>query len=187
MKVYLMSSPRGKKQFGQNYKMIYDTLVSLGCNMVTDFIVRVEEEEFYESDIVNFSRDTVRKLKQADICIFEASIPSLAVGHLISVALQNEKPVIALYQNENVPFFLSGLEDEKIQIVDYSAQNIKSKLQESIAYAQEVSDVRFNFFISPRHVTYLDSISKKRKIPKSVYLRDLIEKDMDRNEEYQNQ
>jgi hypothetical protein len=45
-------------------------------------------------------------------------------------------------------------------------------------------DTRFNFFISPKIGNFLDWIAKKKKLPRAVYLRKLIEDDMDKNKEY---
>jgi hypothetical protein len=147
--------------------------------------MNVEVEKFYLSDIKNFYRHTIDDLKKADICIFEASVPSLAIGHLISMAIEMGKPVIALYKAANIPFFLTGLDDEKIQVIQYELENLKDELSTAIEYASDLQDTRFNFFISPQIGSYLDWVAKNKRVPRAVYLRRLIEEDMRGNKEYQ--
>ena len=42
------------------------------------------------------------------------------------------------------------------------------------------ADMRFTFFITSKIAVYLDKTSRDQKLPKSVYLRNLIEEDMKR-------
>jgi hypothetical protein len=44
--------------------------------------------------------------------------------------------------------------------------------------------VRFNFFVSPKILTYLDWVGQKRMIPKSVFLRNLIEREMKKDRDF---
>lgn len=184
MKAYYITSPRGLVKDKELYHQIYKIIESSGYAHLTDFVLSVEVEEFYLADISKFYAETVKDLKQADVCIFETTTPSLAVGHLISMALQYGKPVIALFTGENTPFFLTGIKDEKIQVINYTRENIKQMLTEALEYAQETVDTRFNFFISPSLSHYLDWIAQTKKIPRSVYLRQLIENDRDTHKEY---
>ncbi len=184
MKIYFMASPREIKKNPENCRKIHDSIKFLGHKNVSNFVNEVKVEDFYNSDIAKFHKSTMLDLKNADICIFETSIHSLAIGQLINVATQLGKPVIAMYNEKNIPFFLSGSDDEKIQLVHYSHDNINEVLSDAIDYSAAKMDVRFNFFISPSIGNYLDWISKIKKIPRSVYLRGLIEKDLSNNDEY---
>lgn len=184
MKIYFLSSPRGLTDLKPTLEAVYKQVQALGHTHVTDFVVDVDVSNFYLSDIEDFYKETQANLKKADICIFETTTPSLAIGQIISMALQFGKPVIALYTGKNIPFFLSGVNDDKVQVVQYDLNNLAEVLEQAIIYANESSDVRFNFFISPSIGQYLDWISKEKKIPRSVYLRNLIERDMDENKEY---
>lgn len=179
-----MSSPRGKSAYSKNYEHICKSIQKLGHRNISNFINEVDVDKFYLTDIRDFYSSTISDLKNADICVFEVSVPSLAIGQLISIALQYNKPVIALYTGEKTPFFLSGVQDEKVQVCNYNANNLDEILDQAINFASESSDVRFNFFISPSIGNYLDWVSKVKKIPRSVYLRGLIEKDMEKNNEW---
>lgn len=185
MKIYFMSTPRSKEKMKNNFEAISKAIKELGHDKTTDFILDVDTKQFYLSDVQNFYRETIHDLKKADICVFETSEPSLAVGHLISTALENEKPVVALYVKNKLPFFLTGVDSEKVQVLEYSVENIKEVLENAFNYAQEMADARFNFFISPKIGNYLDWVSKKKRIPRAVYLRRLIEEDMKKNKDFE--
>ncbi|EKD30004.1 MAG: hypothetical protein ACD_78C00193G0002 [uncultured bacterium (gcode 4)] len=178
MKVYFMATPRGKDDLSKNYREIYSEITGLGYEHVTDFILDVDVDEFYLADIRPFYKKTLQELKKADICVFETSVHSLAIGHLIGKALDNGKPVIALYTGKNAPFFLSGVEEKNVQIVKYDLSSVRETLKQALYDAGERADSRFNFFISRKLTLYLDWISQKKRIPRAVYLRQLIRREM---------
>lgn len=184
MKVFFISSPRGLDKYSDNYDSILKSLEKLGHKNISNFPEAVDEDGLYLPNLNGFYNETVTKIKSADVCIFETSIPSLGVGHLVSLALQLNKPVIALYSGDNFPSFFNQVEDEKIQVISYNKENVSKVIADAIDYAASQQDVRFNFFISPAIGNYLDWISKVKKIPRSVYLRNLIEKNMEENDEY---
>jgi hypothetical protein len=187
MKVFFLSTPRGLKELGDNYKWIYESITKLGYENVSNFIVGVEADAFYkgeEQDRVKHYKQMVDDVKKADVVVFETSLHSLAVGHMVNLALGMGKPVVALYVTGKMPYFLSGVVDEKLQLAEYSKDTIKDVLGDTLAYATEQADTRFNFFVSPSIVNYLDWVSKKMRVPRAVYLRKLIEDEMRKNAEY---
>jgi len=187
MKVFFLSTPRGMDKLKDNYQAIYESIEKLGYENVSDFTVGVEPDAFYkgeEIDRVKHYKQMVDDVKKADVVVFETSTHSLAVGHMVNLALSMGKPVIALYIKDNMPYFLSGLVDEKLQLLEYKVENIKELLSEALSYATGHADTRFNFFVSPSIVYYLDWVSKEKRIPRAVYLRRLIEEDMRSNKEY---
>ncbi len=172
---------------GDEYTAIYDVIEGLGHQHVTDFITTVEPKDFYnatQKEKVNHYKEMVKSVKKADAIILETSLHSLAVGHLANLALDFGKPVVALHLKRKEPYFLSGVENDKLIVEEYGLSNIKSVLKNALEYASDQMDTRFNFFISPKIGNYLDWIAKKMKMPRAVYLRKLIEKDMGENQEY---
>lgn len=186
MKVYFTASVRGKKDFVVQYEKIFHLLEELGATHLDDTI-RSADKELYEGthgDSVELYNRAIKSIQQADIVILEVSVPSLSMGFVMQRALAIGKPVILLYFKGHVPYFATGIENERLQVVEYSVDSLKELLQASLDYAQDQSDTRFNFFISPSLSHYLDWVSQNLKIPRSVYLRRLIEEDRDRHPEY---
>ncbi|PIX81498.1 MAG: hypothetical protein COZ34_02940 [Candidatus Pacebacteria bacterium CG_4_10_14_3_um_filter_34_15] len=188
MKIFYTASLRGVKSYRESLQNIYNLIDKLGHKNLDNVLFNIEDrKEFYSGDhdaqIVHFNR-IIKSIKDSDIVILEVSTHSLSMGFILHKALEMNKPVIALYQPGNPPFFAQGIENEKLQVIEYSDADVEGTLKDAIDYAQGKADVRFNFFISPSIGTYLDWISKVKKIPRSVYLRGLIEKDQSSNDEY---
>lgn len=189
MKIYFTSSVRGKKEFGENYKHIFQAIEQMGhTNLDPDFQGE-DEDNFYEGsheDQIQLYKETMQKLKAADVVILEVSEHSLSMGYVMNQALDLGKSVIALYVKDRQPYFAAGIDNEKLQVLEYSLETLGPVLESALDYAQETMDTRFNFFISPSLSHYLDWVAQTKKIPRSVYLRQLIEEDRERNKtEYQ--
>lgn len=191
MKIYFTASIYQSNNFGENYKLINSTLKNLGYDVISDHIIGVELNEIStgaEEDRRAFYKKVVKWIKDCNILVAEVSFPSsVNIGHEITLGLENEKPVLALYQKGFNPIFLEGNTNEKFILIEYDPTNpkeleriIKSSLKKLI----KATDIRFNFFISPEIVRYLDWVAKVKRVPRSVYLRDLIEDDMKKHKDY---
>lgn len=187
MKIYFSAALLYKDKRGKTYKRITDyiqkhghTLLSYGMEKDLFDIKKQRSDEFKDH-----YKSVLKWMNQADLIIVEASFPStMHIGHEISLALEKSKPVIVLYEQGFSPFFLEGADKERLILAEYTEDNLEDILLDNIDYAASQQDVRFNFFISPAIGNYLDWISKEKKIPRSVYLRSLIESDMEENDEY---
>lgn len=187
MKIFFSTSPRAKRDYLDNINKIYKSIRDLDHILTDDTIEKIEEDEFnnWDSDQRQaYFKKTMKAIKDCDVAIFEASFPSLSAGYLIGQALRANKPCIVLFTSSNKPYILDGAQNDKILLLPYTLDNLKKELENALSYAKEQNDVRFNFFISPSILQYLDWIANNRNIPRSVYLRNLIESDMKNNEEY---
>lgn len=121
----------------------------------------------------NYKKHSVL-VAQADCIVLESSIPDIEVGYLVCKALELNKPVIALYLKGHLPDFLSEIKDEKFSLVEYSEDNIGKKLEIACEKAKQSADKRFNFFISPKLLNYLNEETKRTSTTKSAFIRELI-------------
>lgn len=188
MKVFFVTSPRIKQKYPQNIAKIYSMLEELGCTHVNNFMKAVKAEDFYDSDVgtvKNQYKMMVEGIKKAEVVVLEASMHSLAVGYLVNLALEAGKPAIVLFTEESgIPFLFDNIQNDKLIVIPYTLGNLRKNLEEVLEEASNQMDMRFNFFVSPKIVNYLDWISKKKKMPRAVYLRHLIEKDMEKSKEF---
>jgi len=184
MKIFLISTPRGEGKVRKNYKLIYDEVQNLGYEHINNFIASSSIDIYYQemhkgrSEHIKFFNDMVKSIQAADICVFEASTPSFGVGFLIQRSIDYSKPTIVLYYKNDTPFFLSGIEDDKLIIKSYDEENYKNVIKSALESAREKRDKRFNFFLSPKLLQYIDDVSRERGITKSKLLRDMIVKHM---------
>ncbi len=187
MKVYFSAAIAQKEKFGKAYEEIVATIKELGHEVYQDTTEVSLEEAINKSDDerVDYYKKVLKWIAKADMVVFEVSFPStLHIGHEISLALDKGKPVIALYQKGFEPSFFLGKEDDKLFWSIYEPGNLKKDIKFLLETASQSSDTRFNFFISPKQVQFLDWVAQSKRIPRSVYLRQLIEDDRKQNPEY---
>lgn len=190
MKIFFTASQKGKKYFASYYQRIYKAFENLGFTHIDKEIIKnPSEDSFSKLDTEgikayrNFYRKNLNNLKKADINVFECSLPSLSVGFMINKSLDYNKPTIALYLNNNIPYFLEGAQDEeKLFITSYSDKNIEKTIEKISKSAKKSSDKRFNFFISPELLNYLKEASKKEGVTKSTFIRNIIKEHKNRSE-----
>lgn len=187
MKIYFTASLRGKKEFGDNYKEIVKVISDLGERLLSNHVLTTDFEDVASQNLGQ-ARGSYDKLisyiKSSDVFVAEVSTQSLSVGHEITEAMNLGKPVIILYVGDRRPSMLFGSDYEKLQLIQYDLKDLKKILTKAFIEAKKNMDVRFNFFVSPKILAYLDWVAKHRMIPRAVFLRDLIEKEMRKDKEY---
>ncbi len=190
MKIYFSASVASIDKNRNNYEAIVTALESLGHSVISDHVLNKTKSE-YESQSEKESLAIQRKManwkKQAEMSVFEVSTPSFGIGQEINFALNNRKPVLALYTAESKPHILRDEGEELLFLLEYELKTLKDSLAEYIDYAKQQQDVRFNFFVSPEIQHYLDWLAKYKRTPRAVYLRELLERDMKENKDWKKQ
>jgi hypothetical protein len=189
MKIFFTGSPRALKTKRENHEKIYKALEKKGEHL-SNLVIKADPDNFYQTEydyVVKHYKSTIKNLKKADIVVAEVSMHSMSMGYLINKALELSKPVIALYTTSHEPFFLTGLDDPRLQIVEYNLSDVEEKVSDALDYAASQQDTRFNFFVAPKHINFMDWIAHNKKIPRSVFLRKLIEREIANDEQYNNQ
>jgi hypothetical protein len=188
MKIHFIGDLEGEKS---DYEQIILSLERLGHDIITRHslerhIEDVKKESPKQSEA--YAKKMHGWIARADVIVVEVSYPGLGSGFEVAQAVDLGKPVVVLYRPEvgDEPFVLRAMEQrsEKVQVLSYSKESMMQVLKMALDYAAESNDTRFNFFISPNQQNYLDWISKNKRIPRAVYLRNLIEKAMEADEEY---
>ena len=176
-------------QYGEQYRRIVDILLEEGHSVQYEQVFKQKLKDIIsETDEkkVDYYKKFLRWINNADLVIAEASFPSTVhIGYELNVALEKGKPVIVLFQEGKAPVFLEGVKSDKLIVQKYRLDELREILTAAINKAAERRETRFNFFIPRRLVAYLDWISKKRRIPRAVYLRQLLRGEMRMNKDYQ--
>ncbi|MCA9372111.1 hypothetical protein KC726_04395 [Candidatus Woesebacteria bacterium] len=182
LKLYFTGSIAARDKYLDQYKKIVAYAKDGGKNeVIADHMFKVSEKEINMStrkERLAFHAKLERWIHSCDGIIAETSFPSISVGYEISLALKVGKPVLILYSEGGPPSLLAHHKDEKLLCEKYSSDTLKRLVSEFLEYIQSSSDLRFTFFITPKISSYLNTVAKKDKLPKSVYLRKLIENDM---------
>lgn len=178
---YFTASIAAKDQYIKNYTQIIESVKANDINIIADHILNTSEPEVNSSSRekrLAFHRQLEEWIHKCDALIAETSYPSISVGYEISLALRVGKPVLVLYSGGEAPSLLAHHSDEKILTEKYNLSSLHEIIKDFKNFVESKADLRFTFFITPSIAAYLDSIVKDKKTPKSVYLRELIEKDM---------
>ncbi len=184
MKMFLTASIYGRKKYEANYQKIVSLIQKMGHQVMADHILNEENEdhtEWKKQQQADFHHWAASEIQKADIVLAEVSYNSTSVGYMVALAVNAGKPVIIFHCGTEEPHLFKALEkdNERVVIVRYkSIEELDQKVPEIIEYMSDLQDVRFNFFISPKHSNYLNWISKTKKIPRSVFLRRLIDEEM---------
>ena len=132
-------------------------------------------------------KDLTRNVRDSDVVIGEISQPSTRVGLSIAIAFQLHRPIVLFYRKETRPAILECLDktdQENLQLVSYDKFSLEKEIVFCLEYAFSAGSSRFNFFITASIGAYLHWIAEYYHLPRSVYLRRLIEKDLKQNQEY---
>ena len=178
MKVYFTASIAAKAQFQKNYEAIINYLQARHITVKADHIMNATEHSISKESReqrLKFHKQLENWIHTCDCMIAETSFPSISVGYEISLALKVGKPVLVMYSQGDPPSLLAYHNDEKMMCEKYNMSNVSEILDGFLHFVHEKSDMRFTFFITPRISTFLDTVAKQEKLPKSVYLRKLIE------------
>lgn len=187
MKIYFSASRFYREEYEENYEKISKILKEEVGTVFDSSQQRVVPLGFEmpESEKKKMYKEVRSMMKKADLCVFEASYPStLHIGHEITLAMGENKPVIVLYVKGREPILFRGIEDKKVWWVEYNSETLEERLRLALEEAQKNMDVRFNFFVSPKILAYLDWVAQKRMIPRSVFLRNLIEREMKKDKDF---
>ena len=181
MKVYFTASIVGKKYHLANYLKIIDILKSKNCQVISDHIIKSTESEVKlekKEDRLKFHKQLEKWITSSDFTVAETTFPSISVGYEISLAEALLKPILILFSEGNPPSLLAHHRDEKLICEKYSRENLPGLIDDFINYVRGNNDTRFTFFITSKIASFLEKVSRKGKLPKSVYLRKLVEEDM---------
>ena len=190
MKIMMIGSIRNSVKSSSVMLKMIEILEKQGHKVLHEHITKTSQNDLDSmSEVENskFHSSILKKIKVTDIVLSECSNQSLSVGYLLSYAAELGKPIVIFYSSSSPKpnLFPTLANSGKFFLVSYeSLEDVPALVTEYVDYAQDKQDVRFNFFISPAIGNYLDWVSKEKKIPRSVYLRSLIEKDMEDNQEY---
>lgn len=186
-KVHFMASALGNKA---DYQRIYSLIESFGYSLLTDHILKRTYEQIAqetEAAAQEATKKLHRWIKDADIVVYEVSVPDVSVGYEIGLAFTDLIPVILLYREKTgaVPQGLKGLNTDLLQLLPYSDADLPLLLKDALSYACELTERRVYLSFPHPLLRYLNWIERRNNTPLATYVRILVDKDLQENIEYQ--
>lgn len=181
MHVYFTASVVGKPQHIREYQAIIDTLKKTGLTVQSDHIMNATEATIRiktKEERLAFLDQLEEWINTCDCMVVEASFPSISVGYEISLAIARNKPVLILYSEGDPPSLFAYHHEENIVCEKYTISSLARITHDFLLFVKGNAETRFTFFIPSAIASYLQKVSRTHKIPKSVYIRNLILADM---------
>lgn len=185
--VHFMASLDGCRA---DYEHICSLIKGLGHTLVTDHVLKrtwadIEKEDPEESKLM--TKKLHGWIQKADVVIFEISTPSVSIGYEVALAFTNYIPVILVYREKTgqVPHGLKGIDNDLLQLLPYTDDSLSDTLELALNYAQNQITKRVYITLTVPLLRYLDWIERTHQLSVSMYMRLLIEDDMNRNRAYQ--
>jgi len=181
MIAYFTASVVGKKHLLSKYHAILSILHKRGITPIADHILNVEEKDIHlqtKEKRLHFHKQLEDWINSCDFMIAETSFPSISVGYEISMALDRNKPILLLYSTGDPPSLFAYHENQKIVCEKYTESTLDAIISDFLNFIRNTEDARFTFYLTSIQAKHLDTQGKKQHIPKSVYLRRLIDNDI---------
>ncbi len=182
MIIYFTASVSKKDLMRSNYLKIVEFLVSQGHTVIAEHILDASEEKIRKSSTsehVAFQRKVENWIEDCHCVVAETSHPAVSVGYEIGLALHMGKPILILHHPDVDPPSLFGQHhNENVVTAPYTRDTLSSLIKDFLRYVEEDKNTKFTFFMSPKHTRYLEKVSLEHQIPKSSYLRGLIDADI---------
>ncbi|MEI6327240.1 MAG: nucleoside 2-deoxyribosyltransferase [Candidatus Roizmanbacteria bacterium] len=185
MIIYFTASVSKKDLMKSSYLKIVEHLMSQGQTVIAEHILDSSEEKIRTSSTsehVAFQKKVENWIEDCHCIVAETSHPAVSVGYEIGLALNMGKPILILHQPDVDPPSLFGQHhNENVVTASYTRDTLGLIIGDFLHYVEDDKNTKFTFFMSPKHTRHLDKVATKHQIPKSTYLRGLIDADMQKS------
>lgn len=184
MKIGLLTSHRWKQQNKSLFQEMVEYLQSKGHQILTSDI-KLEElipMRYVEREAI-FS-EFYHKLLDCDVVFAECTLQSTQVGFGLAYLRARGKPIIVLSLREVNEMQTQGevySNEENLAVYEYSKGDMKSVINEALNSMESHIDKRFTIIFPADLMNQLEDVARKKKLPKSVFIRQLIEEDLAKN------
>jgi len=183
MKIFYTASYYGKKTYQQYYNFVLQALKQTRSTIISPEIGNYKEV-LTPSDLKRLRYpkkihyEAIRKgILQSDAVVIEISHEDFQLGHEATLAIQSKKYVLCLSTHED---FSEKINNKYFIAAKYNEYNIEEIVDNFLILVNKNKySSRFNCFLTPQQLQYLESASKKEGINMSEYLRNLIDQDQE--------
>ena len=184
MVIFFTASLRAKAAHLKQYQAIFrylaqehTVLAEHVFNLELDQVISWSPEYHFK-----YYQTVLERIKLAEVVVAEVTAGSLNVGYEISIALQQNKPVIALYEQGSQPQILEQVDqtlfETKILAVEYQTRGLFTQLATALQEVAKQVTQRFTLLLPHHLMMHLETVARQQGLARSVYVRQLIEKDL---------
>lgn len=177
-KVFFSTSPKALPLHQAEFARIYQVLHALPIELTETYLEKTEPRAiagWHSAAKDAFYKTSLAAITNSDICVFEATHPSLTLAHFIKHSLDQDKPTVVLHQEQTTPFLLEETGIIGPLLFPYNRIDLEQILKLAIREALELPNaIRFNCLISAELNRYITQAAKAEQRSKSEFFRKLV-------------
>jgi len=185
MKIFFTASFFGKTKYQKYYDLVLKELQKYDIDLIGTEVgnylnVLTPKEKLKLKNKNKLHYEAIRRgIQTSDAVVIEMSQQDFQLGHEATLTIMAKKHVLCLSLFEN---FAEKIKNDYFHGAKYNDVILPSIIHDFLKEIQKKKySERFNCFLSPEQLNYLEQKSRKEKINKSEYLRKLIEEDIKNN------
>jgi len=140
-------------------------------------------------DIKKIYRECIEAIKDAELVVIEDTVSNFSTGHQITVALQNKKPTLVLWQGRKhrqfSQMFIHGIESDILQVSEYDSNTLEQIISTFIEKYEDCNERnRFHLVLNNLERRYLDWAQYAKNKSRTQIIRELLRKEIDSDDSY---
>jgi len=193
MKIFFSCTTHKFAENKSNYFAIRDYIVKHGHIITHDWLPKMRPHKKHHGRPQVSPKEykrAIEAVEEADVLIFENTVPSFSTGHLLTIGLQLKKPILVMWLDSS-PWtkrrgFIESLQAQNLELNSYTADNY-TKILHGFLKKYEKAGVRyrFNLVIDPVEKRYLDWVNYNRFTSRTTVIRNLIRAALSEDKNYQ--
>jgi hypothetical protein len=193
MKVYFTCSTAEFFKYRDSYFGIRNYLIEQGHTLTRDWLPHTEDRLIKKHtdvrDIKQIYKACINSIKEADLVVIEDTVSNFSTGHQVTVALQNKKPTLVLWQGEKYrqfkQMFIHGIDSDILQISEYSDETLPSIINAFVNKYENVFERnRFHLVLNNVERNYLDWAQFTSNKSRTKIIREALRNKIDADDDY---
>lgn len=193
MKIYYTCSTAEFDKYRDYYFDIRNFIVSSGHLLTRDWLPHTEQRLNIGHkdirDIKTIYKECMIALRDAELVIIEDTVSNFSSGHQITLALQQRKPTLVLWQGKKHrqfnQMFIHGIDSDLLQVSEYTNNKYKEIIKTFIAKNEGVHDTnRFHLVINNAERQYLDWAQYEKNKSRTKIVKEALKMTIDNDAEY---
>lgn len=194
MKIYFTASTAEFKKYRNIYFDIRDYLVEQEHLLTRDWLTkaetRIDNGSLDVTDIKQIYKLCMTAIKDADLVIIEDTVSNFSTGHQITIALEQQKPTLVLWQSKKHKhfknMFIHGIDSDYLEIKKYNESSYKGIIRTFInKYEDSKQKNRFHLVLNQVERNYLDWVQFNKGKSRTRVIRDSLLKIISEDKEYE--
>lgn len=192
MIVFFTCSTKKIGKYASYYRSARDAVLKSGDTLNRDWIdysINLARRGISEAPTHIHYEDVVASIMTADVVVVDSTVPSMAIGHQVTIALQNEKPVLLLKlkqkDSKTGKLFIEGSNSPNLEVHEYSTVGqIKKIVVQFLRKHESKPKKRFNLVLTGYLNNFLSWASFYYKKTKTELIHEAVENMLERDSQY---